>query len=342
MATHPKYVSQSPLSVNKQIAQNMMFQKVTINHTVPITQKSASALPVGWKREEILRPDGLSSGKTVVFYVSPNGMKIRTQKELQNALGDKFDISSFDWRTGKFSSSLLKHRIPNSGDQNSVKSSFFRSITSSECKTEDIEYDWFQRNTTPNFPEPVIVLNHNDSNRSDKSPVKESLKQLFSERRLSDRYAVDHRDGETLIRSTLPPGIESAGVPGYNKSQLLQNLIVSLSSKHGPITGQERTVEQNPCAMLNQNQPYVKNFVITDEDIRKQYQRVKDIRDRLQAARKVYPEFLFDLSLSRWLQTAIKPSVSSFTIDASGTPSTLYIQFVHIVVGNRFVSVRRH
>ncbi|VDM33164.1 unnamed protein product [Hydatigera taeniaeformis] len=204
-------------------------------------------------------------------------MKIRTQKELQNALGDKFDISSFDWRTGKFSSSLLKHRIPSLGEQHSIK----------KYKTDDPEYDWFQRNTSPNFPKPVIVLNHKDSNRSDKSPIKESLKQLFSERRLSDRYAVDHRDGKTLMRSTLPPGIESAGVPGYNKSQLLQNLIVSLSSKHGPITGQERTVEQNPCAMLNQNQPYVKNFVITDEDIRKQYQRVKEIRDRLQAARKV-------------------------------------------------------
>ncbi|VDK33515.1 unnamed protein product [Taenia asiatica] len=255
---------------------------------MPITQKSVSALPVGWKREEILRPDGLNSGKTIVFYVSPSGMKIRTQKELQSALGDKFDISSFDWRTGKFSSPLLKHRIPNLGEQSSVK----------KCKTEDAECDWFQRNTAPNFPKPVIVLNHTDSNRSDKSPIKESLKQLFSERRLSDRYAVDHRDGKTLMRSTLPPGIEcgllfvriywslAAGVPGYNKSQLLQNLIVSLSSKHGPITGQERTVEQNPCAMLNQNQPYVKNFVITDEDIRKQYQRVKDIRDRLQAARK--------------------------------------------------------
>uniref|UniRef100_A0A915EXW0 MBD domain-containing protein n=1 Tax=Echinococcus canadensis TaxID=519352 RepID=A0A915EXW0_9CEST len=300
MATHPKYVSQSPLSVNKQIAQNMMFQKVTINHAVPITQKSASALPVGWKREEILRPDGLNSGKTVVFYVSPNGMKIRTQKELQNALGDKFDISSFDWRTGKFSSQLLKHRIPNSGDQNSVKSSFFRSLTSSECKTEGVEYDWFQRNTTPNFPEPVIVLNHNDSNGSDKSPVKESLKQV-------DRFGISLLSSYSrsvgcpvvmpLIivigkRLFVPPYHQesnslAAGVPGYNKSQLLQNLIVSLSSKHGPITGQERTVEQNPCAMLNQNQPYVKNFVITDEDIRKQYQRVKDIRDRLQAARKV-------------------------------------------------------
>ena len=70
MAAHPKYISQSPLSVNKQIAQNMMFQKVTINHTIPVSQKSTISLPAGWRREEIQRPNGLNTGKSVVFYVS--------------------------------------------------------------------------------------------------------------------------------------------------------------------------------------------------------------------------------------------------------------------------------
>ncbi|KAL5109709.1 Methyl-CpG-binding domain protein 2 [Taenia crassiceps] len=130
-----------------------------------------------------------------------------------------------------------------------------------KCKTEDVEYDWFQRNTTPNFPKPVIVLNHADSNRSDKSPIKESLKQSVV--------------CPIVMLLTTVMGKRSC-VPPYHRGL-----------NHGPITGQERTVEQNPCAMLNQNQPYVKNFVITDEDIRKQYQRVKDIRDRLQAARRV-------------------------------------------------------
>ncbi|VDD75897.1 unnamed protein product [Mesocestoides corti] len=272
MAAYPRYISQSPLSVNKQIAQNMMFQKVTINHTSPASHKSTSALPNGWKREEALRPQGLNNGKSIVSYISPSGAQIRTQKELQIALGDRYDVSLFDWRSGKFSSPPLKHKMS----------------ATSESRLDDTDSDWCRRISSSSFPKPLILLNHNDSKQSDKPSTQECLKQLFSERRLADRTAVDHRDGKTIALFSLPQSIESAGVPGYDKNQLIQNLIVSLASKRGPITGQERTVEQNPCAVLNRNQPFVKSFVITDEDIRKHQQRVTELRERLQALRKLH------------------------------------------------------
>ncbi len=54
---------------------------------------------------------------------------------------------------------------------------------------------------------------------------------------------------------------QASGVPGYSKVQLLQNIISILSSKSGPITGQEQSVaciEKNPCATINPSQPYMK------------------------------------------------------------------------------------
>lgn len=56
------------------------------------------------------------------YFHSPNGSKIRTQKELQNALGEKYDLSSFDWNTGKFSNPSQKHKMSPSSDQNNAKS----------------------------------------------------------------------------------------------------------------------------------------------------------------------------------------------------------------------------
>ncbi|KAM7538401.1 hypothetical protein Aperf_G00000066004 [Anoplocephala perfoliata] len=233
----------------------MMVQKISFSHQSSPVQKTATSLPPGWRREEFIRPSGLSTGKNVVFYVSPDGKAYKTLKELQNALGNKYDLSSFDWRTGS--------------------------------QIDEMESEWFQRGSAPNFPTPVVKLNHESSERMDKPEMQECLRQLFAERRLSGRFAVDHRDGKTLIESTLPPGVESSGVPGYNKTQLMQNLIVSLFTKPAPILGQERCVDQNPCAMINQNQPFVKSFLVIDEDIRKQQQRVNELRERLRVARKL-------------------------------------------------------
>ena len=70
MAAHTKYISQSPLSVNKQIAQNLMLQQVTINHKPTAAAVTLPALPTGWKREEVMRQNGLSNGKTVITYIS--------------------------------------------------------------------------------------------------------------------------------------------------------------------------------------------------------------------------------------------------------------------------------
>ncbi|VDL63915.1 unnamed protein product [Hymenolepis diminuta] len=258
----------------------MMIQKAGFNHQSSPIQKTLSVLPSGWRREEVIRPNGLNTGKNLVFYVSPDGKTYKTLKELQIGLGSKYDLSTFDWRTGKFLATSLKYKVPGNGDQ----------VNHRRSRPYDMDSDWFQRGSAPKFLKVELKSNHESSKRMDKPEAQECLRQLFAERRLFDRCPVDHRDRKTKIEATLPPGVESSGVPGYNKMQLMQNLIVSLYTKPGPISGQERCVEQNPCAMINQNQPFVKSFIVIDEDVRKQQHRVSELRERLQAARKIAAE----------------------------------------------------
>ncbi|KAG9480717.1 hypothetical protein GDO78_012272 [Eleutherodactylus coqui] len=60
-----------------------------------------SALPQGWKKEEVTRRSGLSAGKSDVYYYSPSGKKFRSKPQLARYLGNSMDLSTFDFRTGK-------------------------------------------------------------------------------------------------------------------------------------------------------------------------------------------------------------------------------------------------
>ncbi|KAL7065179.1 hypothetical protein AAHC03_05374 [Spirometra sp. Aus1] len=244
-----------------------------------------SQLPPGWKREEVFRCNGLNSGKSIVFYVTPTGQQARSPKELQMLLGDKFDVADFDWRSGKFSGQSLKLK----SNDSSVKS---RSLTfSSPVARADDHTDWFSRRVPPPLPKPLIVSSHEDSKRIEKPTTMECPKQLFSELRLGGCRAIDSRTGFALPPPTLPKIIQTAGAPGYNEFHLIHNLMCALSGASGPITGQDQpvpTIEKNPCATLNHAQPFVKNLIVTDEDIRKQQHRVKELRRKLEAARRKY------------------------------------------------------
>ncbi|KAL7638856.1 UNVERIFIED_CONTAM: hypothetical protein RMT77_010390 [Armadillidium vulgare] len=67
-----------------------------------------AALPKGWKREEVLRKTGLTSGKVDVYYYSPDGKKFRNKPQLVRYLGESVDLSTFDYRTGKVNHLLVR------------------------------------------------------------------------------------------------------------------------------------------------------------------------------------------------------------------------------------------
>ncbi|KAL4622578.1 methyl-CpG-binding domain protein 1-like isoform X2 [Arapaima gigas] len=56
----------------------------------------------GWKRKEVFRRSGFSVGKTDTYYMSPTGDRFRSKIELTRHLSGIMDLSTFDFKSGKF------------------------------------------------------------------------------------------------------------------------------------------------------------------------------------------------------------------------------------------------
>ncbi|KAA0190318.1 Methyl-CpG-binding domain protein 2 [Fasciolopsis buskii] len=210
-------------------------------------------LPPGWRREESVRPTGLGTGKTDVYYVSPQGQKVRTKQELKAQLGDKYDMSLFDWRSGRFLSHPPKSRSPEEGSD----------ASSAKILHSDSSSNPFQRRTNPpDAIRPVIIRSHPTCKRADvKNVALEPPRQLFWVKRLADHVAIDSETNEACKPLSLPRGVQSAGVPGYRSPQLIHSLLYALATKTSPIAGQEQApsaIEKNPCIAVNTLQPMIK------------------------------------------------------------------------------------
>ncbi|XP_039972271.1 methyl-CpG-binding domain protein 1b isoform X2 [Xiphias gladius] len=56
----------------------------------------------GWKRKEVVRRSGCSIGQKDVYYLSPQGDRVRSRVELASLLEGLLDLSAFEYKTGKF------------------------------------------------------------------------------------------------------------------------------------------------------------------------------------------------------------------------------------------------
>ncbi|CAH8539843.1 unnamed protein product [Heterobilharzia americana] len=250
-----------------------------------------------------MRPNGLGTGKSDVYYISPQNQVVRNKQEMQAILGDKYDIALFDWRMGKFSPNLRSKRCEEqTTDASSAKVP--RMDNQSSLPLRRCPFP------AANEIKPVIVRSHPECKRTDvKSGNLETPHQLFWEKRLANNVAVNPDTGEPFKSISLPKGMQSAGVPGYQSAQLIQSLIHALSSKSSPIIGQEQqpaAIEKNPCVTINHLQPMIKTFIVTDDDIRRQEARVKELRKNWRLQEKSYiqgmtlngkDDFCFPLSL---------------------------------------------
>lgn len=233
------------------------------------------ALPPGWKKEEVIRKSGLSAGKSDVYYFSPSGKKFRSKPQLARYLGNAVDLSSFDFRTGKMMPSKLqknKQRLRNDPlNQNKGK--------------PDLNTTLPIRQTASIFKQPVTKFTNHPSNKvkSDPQRMNEQPRQLFWEKRLQGLSASDVT--EQIIKTMeLPKGLQGVG-PGSNDETLLSAVASALHTSSAPITGQvSAAVEKNPAVWLNTSQPLCKAFIVTDEDIRKQEERVQQVRKKLEEA----------------------------------------------------------
>ncbi|KAM5193205.1 methyl-CpG-binding domain protein 2-like [Mantella aurantiaca] len=233
------------------------------------------ALPPGWMKEEVIRKSGLSAGKSDVYYFSPSGKKFRSKPQLARYLGNTVDLSCFDFRTGKMMPSKLqknKQRLRNDP------------LNQSKAKT-DLNTTLPIRQTASIFKQPVTKITQHPNNKvkSDPQRVIEQPRQLFWEKRLEGLSALDITE-QVIKPMELPKGLQGVG-PGSNQDMLLAAIASALHTSSAPITGQlSAAVEKNPSVWLNSSQPLCKAFMVTDEDIRKQEERVQSVRKKLEEA----------------------------------------------------------
>ncbi|XP_077862355.1 methyl-CpG-binding domain protein 2-like [Saccoglossus kowalevskii] len=231
-----------------------------------------SALPKGWKREEVIRKSGLSAGKSDVYYFSPNGKKFRSKPQLARFLGDSFDLSTFDFRTGKISAASIR------------KSKRLRNVHYDYSKgtRHDATLILPIRQTASIFKQPVSsITNHPISKvrAEGKQDLTDQPKQvgcLIIKFFLFCWYICGKNHPVFFF-----PGLG----PGYTNESLLQSLATNLHLSTQPVTGQTATqsaIEKNPGVYLNTDQPLCPRFVVTDADIKKQEDKVVEARKKLE------------------------------------------------------------
>ncbi|CAG9808148.1 unnamed protein product [Chironomus riparius] len=169
----------------------------------------------------------------------------------------------------------------NSAQQSQLSQFDYRTIRSDASLIAPI------RQTASIFKQPVTVI------KSQESKVKSELKhgtqdkprQLFWEKRLEAMNACDS-DGAEFASIDLPKQLKTVG-PNIREQTLFQSVATALHTSLHPVTGQtspKNALTTNPGVFVNPDQPLLHACSITDEDIRKQEERVNGIRKKLQEA----------------------------------------------------------
>lgn len=146
------------------------------------------------------------------------------------------------------------------------------------------------RQTASIFKQPVTVYKNQESvvNPDLKYGPQEKPKQLFWEKRLEGLRACD-TDGYELQAVDLPTGLKAVG-PHVSQETVLQSVATALHVSNYPVTGQissrSSLESKNSAVFLNPDQPLIHAVSICDDDIRKQEDKVNNVRKKLQEAIK--------------------------------------------------------
>lgn len=235
-------------------------------------------LPPGWYREEKTRTKGLLIGKVDIIYHSPCGKKLHSRSEVLQMLKGAIPALAFDFRSGKVNS-LQKHR----NKQRNSQFEYSRGIRNDASLVPPI------RQTASIFKQPVTVFKTQESKVKTeiKQGTQEKPKQLFWEKRLEGLRACD-TSGSELAPIDLPKTLKSVG-PHVREETILQSIATALHVLPHPVTGQggnKSNLEKSPGIFLNPEQPLIMGVSITEEDIKKQEEKVSSARNKLRDALK--------------------------------------------------------
>ncbi|CAG9836356.1 unnamed protein product [Diabrotica balteata] len=145
------------------------------------------------------------------------------------------------------------------------------------------------RQTASIFKQPVTVYKLQESKvKNDyKNGNQEKPKQLIWEKRLEGLRACD-MDGFEFEAMELPKGLKPVG-PNVTEDTIIQSVATALHVSSQPVTGQTSTktlLEKNPGVFLDPKQPLVHAVNISEDDIKRQEERVALARKKLQEALK--------------------------------------------------------
>lgn len=219
-------------------------------------------LPKGWKREELLGKPGLSQGKIEVNYYDQKGKRFRNKAEIQKYFGDKIDLSMFDFNSGKINPFLVRKNLKKS-------------------KLKQLMVPVRQAPMTLKQKVNLIKTQTDSKVSNELKPINsEKPKQIFWEKRLSSFKTKDDD-------ISLPKNIKTFG-PDTDNSTAIRSIAAALQLSGQGIVGQADTkvLDKNPCVFINPDQPLVQALTITDEDIRRQEERVFNARKKLELAFK--------------------------------------------------------
>lgn len=234
------------------------------------------SLPPGWKREEVVRQSGLSAGKTDVYYFTPDGKKIRSKPQLARILGEAFDLSAFDFRTGRTVYSACRK----SKRQKGSSYDFARGVRHDASLVLPI------RQTASIFKQPVTVIKNRNESKSKaelKHGIQDQPKQIFWEKRLQGLRACDSNE-EVIPSMELPKQVQSIG-PELTTENVLQSISAALHINTGPVVGQgasKQIILKNPSINMDTQQPHIQQILVSSDDIHRQEQRVQLARQKLQ------------------------------------------------------------
>ncbi|KAI2796456.1 Methyl-CpG-binding domain protein 2 [Blomia tropicalis] len=267
---------------------------------------SSLSLPDGWRREEIKRPNGLSSGKVEVCYISPSGRKILSKAELAQYLGHNVDLSTFDWNTGRINSALIR-KSKRSGKTGLYD---YKSLKHDPSLTAPVRRSPFI------FKKPVtIIRSQSKSTTLNSQQIRDYNKkaclaisnvkldsgdkpyQIFWQKRLQGLRASIH-DLDSITNFELPSNMKGF-LSSFDNDSLLRSVAASLHMNHST-RGQDKHVLQkskkelvdhdpdrvrNPVAFVNPHQPLFLSTTITEEDIKRQEELVMEARQKLTSFR---------------------------------------------------------
>eukprot|EP00794_Sanderia_malayensis_P009469 gene9469-10456_t len=268
------------------------------------TRSDCPSLPHGWIREVVLRKNGNSAGKSDVYYYSPEGKKFRSKPQILQYFGDTIDLSSFDFRSGRFDAVYRnKKRFREKMNDAAFRKDFLRPsltcprrITKRSVENKRVKVvkcfssDIFNEKIAARRQrahEKAEIEHQLKRQRTCDNTLKEhgKPKQLFWQKRLQGLTAVDVNNNRPNKPMELPNDMKSL-VPGGSQTTLFHS-IMSCFHSDMRVIGQNMSLNalrKNPGIWCNPDQPFCPPFVITQDMIKEQERKVEQSRKNLSDA----------------------------------------------------------